>query len=459
MNARSHLKVLFVNTVDLSQPIQLGMIPLAFGYLASYSRKHLPEVGLEFRTAEGDVGQTLDTWRPDVVAIGTPSMNFDIARAHAAAAAERSIPVVIGGQHISLLPESLSDDMSVAVIGEGEATFVELLAALASGSALDEPAELDKIPGLAYKRGGQVATTGRRDHIIPLDAVPRPDRKLLGTGRQSAVMFTSRGCVNRCIFCVSARFWHRIRYFSPAYVVAEIEDLHDNCGARQITFFDDLFVADKERLAQISAEVVKRRLHKRMVFNCLATAEAVDPQVVASLKRMNVARVAIGFESGNERVLRLLKGTRASVEANWRSARLLRDAGIEIEGSFIVGSSDETEEEIRDTLRFVQESGIDRFDVHLLTPFPGTPLWRDAREKGLVSVDMDWSRLYKNFQINPEESIVMAEQVSREKLHGLFLEFCALRDEMDAQLQKRTPILLDRSPWARAKHALRKLIG
>ena len=90
---------------------------------------------------------------------------------------------------------------------------------------------------------------------------------------------------------------------------------------------------------------------------------------------MNVVAIALGLESGAERVLRYLKGANVTVKDNYRALELLRDAGIQTSGNFIIGSPDETEEEIMATYKFIRKSKVDFVTLHVFSILPGTPVW------------------------------------------------------------------------------------
>jgi radical SAM superfamily enzyme YgiQ (UPF0313 family) len=323
--------------------------------------------------------------------------------------------------------------MDVGVLCEGEETFQELLATYLEHGHLKDPELLQRIPGIVFRTGETLLTTAPRAPIEPLDRLPFPDRDLLGT-QDTVIMLTSRGCPYKCLYCASTRFWRGIRLFSAEYIVREIRDLVERHHVRHIVFFDDLFIVSKERIRQLVPLIRAEKLHKRVSFNCLATANLVDDEIAQLLRNMNVRRVGMGLESGSERILKHLKGAHASVEKNMNAVRILVRRGIETEGSFILGAPDETEQDMLETLNFIRKSPLDRFDVHLLTPYPGTPFWDYALKRGLVSRDMSWERLYRDFAHNPDQALFLCEKTSRERAHEIFLELRAERDARDRKL-------------------------
>ncbi|MHC4711740.1 MAG: B12-binding domain-containing radical SAM protein [Planctomycetota bacterium] len=431
-------RILFVSAVDPTVEIETRYRPLWPGYLAAYTEKVLGPGRLEFRLCGDSLEREIESFRPDVVAISSVSQNFRRAEDCARTARERGLPVLVGGIHISMLPETLSPHMDIACIGEGEETFAELMSILLEDGGWD-PDRLSGVKGITFRRGDGMEVTEPRPLIGSLDDIPHPDRALAGYARHS-YMFTSRGCPYRCAFCASSRFWSKVRFASADYVVEEIEDLVRN-GSRMISFYDDLFVADTQRLSEIADRIVSLGISERVKFTCSCRANLVSEPMVEDLRRMGVVSVGMGLESGNDRILSYLKGA-VSVAENTRAVHLLKDAGIQANASFVIGSPDETESEIMDTYNFIKNSRLDFTDVYVLTPLPGTPVWEYALERGLVSNDMDWSRLDVNFASSGKRAAILSEKLERRRIASLYRKF---RRQRFFRILRSLP----RSPWLR----------
>ena len=119
-------KILFIDAKDTSKSIETQLSPLGLGYLVSSVRQKFGPDAAECRIVSEDVEKELDTFRPDMVGISAVSQNYGRAIAYASAAEKRGIPVICGGIHISMLPNSLDESMLLGVLGEGEETFCEL---------------------------------------------------------------------------------------------------------------------------------------------------------------------------------------------------------------------------------------------------------------------------------------------------------------------------------------------
>ena len=419
------MKLLLVSAVDPGKEFEAREPSLGLGYIAACLGQHMPSV--EIKIVDRDLENALQRFGPDLVGVSCVSQNFGLATAIGERCRALGIPVFIGGVHISALPASLPRCMDFGVIGEGERTVVEVLRRFDAGGL--DPHELQGIRGLVLRApNGRVFATEPRTLIEPLDSLPFPARDLLGIRRTSRIhLFSSRGCPYSCRFCFSSRFWQKVRFLSPRYVLRELEHVIDAYAPAQIAFWDDLFIADRPRLSEIVRLVEARKINEKVEFYVTARANLVTPQIVDLLRRLNVAMVSMGLESGCQNTLSYLKG-KVTVAQNRTAIALLKAAGIYVNATFIIGSPLEEEQEILRTLDFVRDSDLDTFTVYPLTPYPGTAVWEYALARGLVSDrDMDWSALAIDWDDRPGQKLVLSEKVSRERLSELYQLFQAER--------------------------------
>lgn len=429
-------RIMFINAIDITSATETSLPPLGLGYLASSLRNEFGPARFEFRVVDRDVERQIRTFEPHLVGITSVSQNYNRAMEYARAAKGYGVPVIVGGVHISALPSTLSPDMDVGVIGEGEKTIVDLFALFERDGRFNGEA-LTAIKGIVFHRDGRIVVTEKNSIIGPLDTLRQPARDLLRI-RNSTSMFTSRGCPYQCTFCASCRFWGKLRFFSAEYVVEEIKDLIRQYGVRKISFWDDLFVADRTRLKKIRDLLKAEGILGTVEFRSHVRSNLVTDELALILKEMNV-RVGMGLESGSPTTLEYLKGKNVSLQHHVNAIRTLRRHGIKFSASFIIGSPRETREDILQTLSFIKENRLSNFDIYVLTPLPGTPVWEDARTRGLVSEEMDWDRLNVNFGVNHKKAVILSEMLTREEICELFRQFAAIKGRAKIRRALRHP--------------------
>ena len=425
------IRVLLVNAINKNRLLEMRYPPLNLAYLAAALRKNV-DSSIEFKIITNDFEETLNSFNPDVVGISSVTQNYNRAKEYAKIAKAMGKKVLMGGVHISSLPQTMTDDMDIAVIGEGEETIVEVFK--------NNFKNLDKIKGIAHKKDGKIIINPPRELTKDLDSIEPPARDLINI-EDHTFMFTSRGCPYRCVFCSSSRFWKTVRFHSAERVIQEIKLLTEKYGVKYIEMFDDLFIADKERLKKIAELIKKENINVKIA--CSARANMVDDETMQLLKQMNVQKIVLGLESGNDRILTYLKGidgrTTVTVEQNYNAVRLANKYGILVNAGLVIGSPDETEKEVMDTYKLAATSGVNHFEAYVLTPLPGTPIWDLAKKKGFVSDDanFDWSKLDIMFGDNFKDAIVLSDVLTREKLHEIFMRF----KKLQAKLRMKNAIL------------------
>ncbi|KKL92069.1 hypothetical protein LCGC14_1888360, partial [marine sediment metagenome] len=418
------LKLLLINAISTNAPDRLHP-PLGLAYLAASLRKEFGKE-IECKIIDSNMASEIQLFYPDVVGITSVSKNYNIAKGYAAIAKHYNIPVIIGGVHISALPETMTDNMDIAVIGEGEETIAELL------SSFLETKHFGKyIKNTAYKINNDLQITLSRDLIKPLDNIPFPSRDLLTIGKHT-LMLTSRGCPYKCAFCSTSRHTrNQVRYHSAEYVVAEMEMIYREYKPEYITIYDDLFAMDTKRVIEIQQRMAAKNLIGKFSLAINTRSNFVTDELAEVLQGMNVKVVAIGVESGCQKTLDYLKSGGITVEDNARAVRIIKKHHMIPYCVFIIGSPDEDMESVLQTVEFIENNKIDHYDINVLTAYPGTPVWDYALSRGIVSNGMDWSKL--DFTVNPDQ-IILSEKLSRQDLDDILKR---LDDRKKRKLLKR----------------------
>ncbi len=409
------IRILFASAINRYAEFDTRIHSLWPGYLAAYAERQLPASELDFRVSQYRLEREMEDYQPNLLCISATTQNYNMAKKMAAYAAQKKVPVVMGGVHVSCLPESLNDDMTAACLGEGVGSFNRLLELYLERGALKDQ-DLAEIRGLAFKRGDELTSTPPRPLLRP-EELMAPKRSLTGYLKRDYIM-TSLGCPYKCPFCSSSRHWPKLRYLPLDLVMAEIEDLVDH-GVRFISIYDDLFISSTQRVAQFVSELKQRGLRDKLKFSCWCRANLINEEVVGLLKEMNLVSAALGLESGSPATMREVKPS-CTVEDNRRALALLHRHHIAVSASIMIGAPNEVEEDLRLTLQFVRQSPIHYLEVLPLVPYPGTPYWELALAKGLVATDMDWNRFNVNRSPADPETVLLNDKLSRETLQRYY---------------------------------------
>jgi len=419
------MKILLIEAIYNSIPGENNHPPLGLAYIASSLRKQFGKA-IEIKIIRDNLANEIKKFQPDVVGISSVSKNYNIAKAHAKIAKRFNLPVIIGGVHISFLPQTLTPDMDFAVIGEGEKTIVNVIGMLILG----EKSALSKIKGIAYWQNGKVVVNKPRPFISPIDSIPYPARDLLVVDKHTS-MITSRGCPYKCAFCSTSVYTgHRIRCASAEYVADEIESIYKEYKVEFITIYDDLFAIKTDRVMRIVELLEAKNILGKIKFALNTRCDFITDELARLFRQMNVHAVGLGVESGCQQTLDYLKSGGITVGDNANAVRILKKHGIIPQCNFIIGSPYEDREAVEQTLKFIKDNGVHFYDINVLTPFPGTPIWDYAVSRGLVSDDMDWGRLFFNAKYNP---VVLSEKISRDEI----FEICATMKKKRQRFQKR----------------------
>jgi len=413
MKKEDKFNILFVSTTNI-QP------SLSFGYLISYFKKY-SELRDDFCFEIFECERLLDiiitspneivrkAKKFDVVCFSTITEDYNFIlktsnEIHDAA----SCKIFFGGHHISALPEKLPSYVDVGLIGEAEETFKELLELLARGEFKTK--NLKNIDGIVYHNARKTIITKKRKMIWPLDNIPPPAREYFSrhhrgkkywysmdelAGKRVGVLSASRGCPFSCIFCDDSLFWNNsIRWFSEERIVDEIKELIEKYEVDLIKFNDNLGIYNKEKLRKVIELLRKQGLLNRFkVIKYQLRVDLIDDELIELLKVFGVREITLGIETQNKTLLKELKGGKVTPNMNKKVILKLLKNGFFVWPEIIVGIPGEDEHSLRETLKITNIKGVLDYHISLLIPYPGTPIWSYAKEKGLVSDNMDWEEL------------------------------------------------------------------
>jgi anaerobic magnesium-protoporphyrin IX monomethyl ester cyclase len=382
--------------------------PLSLLMLAGYLLEHRPRhevTVVDAQVEEMDyprLEQHLGSLEFDVV--GITAMTFTMLDVKAIIDIVKKInpgsKVVLGGPHVNIYPgETINlEGVDFLVLGEGEIRFAELLDNLENSNRLRE------IDGLVFKDlQGQMVFTGSPG-IIPeevLDTLPFPARQLTPYRRYSSLlakrtpvttMITSRGCPYKCSFCNRPHLGKKFRALSPRRVVEEFEACLA-LGIHEFLIYDDTFTVRKERVKEICRLLIRKKLD--VGFDIRARVDTLDEEMLALLKRAGCRGIHYGIEAGTQKILSVLKKGIDLHQAKEVFA-LTKKYRMQTLAYFMIGAPGETAEDIEKTFKTAVWLNPDFLHLTILTPFPGTPLYREGIEKGIIERDY-----WREFAVNP----------------------------------------------------------
>lgn len=407
---------------------QQGAPSLGLAYLASYLREKIKNIEIIIVESIPEDWHEIEKLSATVVGMGVLTPQFPDAVAFTQTIKENmDIPIIIGGAHISACPQLLPNSCDIGVIGEGEETFYQIISQRAFTAE-----KLANIKGVVYHQKGKVVINPLRSLIKNLDDIPSPARDLLNMKHylkgqnvfgphigRGTHMFTARGCPYHCPFCFSSKFWRAtFRTNSPEYVVDEMEHLISYYSSKLIYIYDDLFTINKARMQKIAQLMQEKGLNQETELGVVGRCDLFDEETCIILKQMNVKHVSFGMESGNERILALLKNGKMKTSHIKNSVSLARKYGFTIDGSYIIGSPSETEEEMLETLEFIKSLKLDKFAFTTAIPYPGTKFWEIMEKQGRISYDVDWRQLQminRELLDNTDNQFLMIDSISKKR--------------------------------------------
>lgn len=305
--------------------------------------------------------------------------------------------VVLGGPESANYPaQYLAAGADVVVIGEGEATLTELVAALPSVGTR----RLHDVRGIVFKdESGEVLRTPERSRIRDLDALPLPDREAIDHdeylkvwrqhhGASSVNLITARGCPYKCTWCSHAVYGYSHRRRSPPSVVDEVAWIVERYNPDQLWYADDVFTISHPWLQRYASELARRGV-PRLPFETITRADRLQHEsTVEILRELGCYRIWIGSESGSQRILDAMQRG-VTVEQVQRATKLAQEHGIKV-GMFLMwGYEGEELADIAATVEHVKQSKPDIFFTTVAYPIKGTPYFDAVRDR--VRLPLDWS--------------------------------------------------------------------
>ncbi len=403
--------------------------PLGLMYIASYARTYRNDdvriFDIRFHKQYlDDIENIISSYKPDIVGISAltleaPAM-FQIAQL--IKTIDKSLPVIAGGPHTSSVPEEViqNNNIDIAVIGEGEITFKEILDAFEGDKALRN------IDGICFRADNEIATsrhemnfsqmrtsgenpiaidtietdqitpivkTRERQYIQELDSLPFPAWNLVELDQYSKrrsmshvglrsymVVFTSRGCPFHCTYCHNI-FGKRFRARSVENVLNEMEILIHQYHINDFEIIDDISNFNRERIKSICHGIINRGWHIRLSFPNGVRTDILDEETILLLKQAGTAQLSIAVETASPRLQKLVKKD-LNLDKVRRAIDIAASNRIFLTGFFMFGFPTETEEELKATIKFACKSKLHVALFFVLHPFKGTEIVKQIEQTG-----------------------------------------------------------------------------
>jgi len=352
--------------------------PLGLGYLAAIVQKE----GHHVVVVDENVGDNMH-WEQlgqfDLIGLSVTTPALPRVRALVMQMQTKKAPkavIIAGGHHPTFRPEDLlRAGVDIAVRGEGEETFAQLIRKLTSSST---HREWEKLPGISYyNESGEL-----QQNILPklnqdLDTVifPAWDAFRYKNYSQMSVI-TSRGCPYQCGYCAAAAFWqHTVRFRSVTNVIQEIDALLALHPHPIIKFQDSVFTSPKKRVMDLLAAFIEKKYPFQ--WTCETRADALDRELIDMMARAKCKTIMLGLESGSQGVLDQNE-RKMTVSEFVDTCQTIKQRGLGVRVSVIFGLPGETPATVEDTLTVLRSVQPNVTFLNLATAYPGCALEHHA---------------------------------------------------------------------------------
>jgi radical SAM superfamily enzyme YgiQ (UPF0313 family) len=367
----------------------LGLLTLA-GMTPSHHEVHYMEIS-DLKTSKS-TQETLNDF--DLIAISSYSAQIKEAYQLADSIRDKDVPVVMGGLHVTCLPDEARKHCDAVVVGEGELSWPQLV----------RDAEGGKLEPFYGKSGEE----------FDLNEAPMPAFEILDIDKYNRLTVqTSRGCSHRCEFCASSILLTKhYKQKPPEKVLAEIDKIRELWEHPFIEFADDNTFVNKDYWKKVLPEIRERKIRW---FTETDISIAQDKDLLKLLRKSGCAQVLIGLESPSMAALSGIE-----IKQNWKARQLpaykeavktIQSHGISVNGCFILGLDEHGPEIFHDVYNFVEDSGLHEVQITIQTAFPCTPLYKRLEKEGRILEKNAWEKCTL-FDINYIPARMTTEELS-----------------------------------------------
>ena len=363
--------------------------PLGLMSIATYlnANGHQARIGTDV-TSKRKIIKEIESFSPDIIGVSVISAQFiNNALLISKTAKKLGYTVIWGGTMASVIPATSLESGVVDYVSlrEGELTWLDI------ANAFDNHFSFDTIPGLAYLKNGSYIETEPRE-LLDLSTLPRLDWTLINPNnyfsasygcKKSIHIYWSKGCVGNCSFCYNGDFNCSKRRERPLeYVIDEMKYLINNFGADGFEFTDDLMFANTNQMRTFCNAILENDLH--FCWTCYLRIGIVnEPQDYELMRQTGCRCLMFGIETGSKRIQHVIhKGiSEQKIKDNITACS---NAGIIPLTTFMMAFPDETEEDLKETIRLINQFDRANGILNLLNPQPGTELYDDLVKQNRI---------------------------------------------------------------------------
>jgi len=405
------MKILFViYDNESSRPC----VPMGILYIASYIKKH----GYEdihfysqdiYHYSESHLTEYLSKNNFDIVGIGFVAGYFQhkkILKICSAINKAKNRPfVVLGGHGPSPLPEFYLKitGADAVVIGEGEIPFLNLVKAIENNNSLKE------VKSIAHRNGGEIIINTKEPstkdietfpyplvEALPMEHYINPKEFMMENTDRKIYMITGRGCNYTCNFC--QRIEGGIRFRPVEAVIDEIKKYIRDYAITYIIFWDELFMISKKRVYEIAEAILKENIN--INYWCTGRLNIVDGNLMKIMKRSGCSYINYGIEQFDNNALQAMN-KKLTEDQIIKGIEITQKEDIYIDFNIIFGNIGDTRQSLKKSLKLLKkynDFGQLRV-IRPVTPYPGSPLYYIAIEKGLITGPEDFYKLHNNLEL------------------------------------------------------------
>jgi len=414
--------------------------PLGILQLASFLEYKIPNIDIEVLDCQAeiigwdDLKKRIESSEPDIVvssALATCNTYTILRTLDIIKTIDPTIKTVVGGQHFTALAqESLENysEIDFIVRGEGELTLLDLVKSLEHGSS---PL---KVEGLSFRHENRIIHNPPRKLIDNLDDLPFPGyhfiednidkyhfKMMAGPNAGYAMVEASRGCLHKCTFCSQWPYWEgRWRTKSPKRIADEMEHIYNEYDITFLWLTDDNLGLGK-RTSELCDELIKKGVSEDITWFLQARSDDIIKQkkILPKLRKAGNYWIMAGLERHDDPTINNYhKGIKPS-DSKF-SMDLLKENGIFSQATMIMGDRTDSHESIQKLREFVNYVDPDLAIFMVLTPFPGTELYKTAHDNRWLEDD-NWANYDMIHAVMPTEHLSVNEV--QEELYKCYRDF------------------------------------